>query len=252
MRIEVMRAFMFVTVAIAASPVDAAPATPEAFEACKARSRALAAEAMKIPDLQERGERLRTMPRCEHGADGTLQVIEPPPPPPVDTTPFAPHLELAARAGMATSLLLSGTLDASGVGPYVEVEAGYRIRRRFGVAAFAGYTNFHDGEIFDAVTRQMYDVREQSYNAGALLNLHYASAFFGFGIGFDYERYGSGFATTAPMFRLHAGYTFAKARGVQAQVLAVLSDVSTPYDLTGSPGSKDDLLCVRLAVGLVL
>ena len=239
-----MRAVLIVV--LATTPVLAEPATPEQFEACKARRRDMAAEAMKIPDANARGARLAELPTCERRADGTLDVTAPPPPV-VDTTPFAPRVVLAARLGASASTILSNEVQPSGFGPYVEIEAGYHLRRHVELGAMIAYASFHDASAFDIVAGQNVDVRELSVDAAARASARYGDFAFGGGVGIEYERYANtSFSTVLPLLELHAAYAFAHARALRAQVFASATDGNTLF----ASGFHGDLVSVRLGVGV--
>lgn len=182
-----------VIVAMLISRVAFAEGTDE-FDDCKAQRLRLTAEAMKIADANERGERLAAMPTCLREPDGSTTVRAAHPRAPEDTTPFAPHLTAALRVGAAASAMSAGADTASGFGPLLELEAGWHGWRHVELAAYAGYTRFRDpqwnalvsigpGQVMAAT----FDVTEQLYDAGARLRLHYGRVAFGGGAGIELE-----------------------------------------------------------------
>jgi hypothetical protein len=242
-----MRIGLLVVVGATAA-AHAEPATREQFEACKARRSELSVEAMKIPTAAARAEAFAAMPSCERHDDGTFAVTVAAPRP-VDTTPFVPRAELAVRVGASASTILSNEVQPGGFGPYVEVEAGYQLRRHLELAAMVGYASFRDPAAFDILTGRVVDVREASFDAAARVTARYGAVSFGAGLGLEYERYpNASFATTLPLLEVHVGYTFARTRVLRAQAFATLTDGNTLF----AAGFHGDLVSARLGVGVQL
>jgi hypothetical protein len=233
-------------------PCFADPATSEAFESCKARRRELAAEAMKVGDPDARARLLVAMPACRRLDDGSLEVSEPPPPE-LDRTPFAPHVEAALRAGYSATAIVSGRAQASGTGPYVELEAGYRFSRAWSLAAFASFTRFEDPNV-EVIVRTpiavgaMWDVHETLYDAGARFHGHSGSFVFGAGLGLTLHDAAGVDHTSAwetlRLVELDAAYTLAKTRQFAAQLMVVVDDSGPLLDPTGQ------VISARLAIGI--
>jgi hypothetical protein len=153
----------------------AAQAQPSAiqFDDCKARRKVLTAEAMKIADADERARRLIAMPVCRRNPDNSVEVVEPAAPQP--DTPFAPHIELAARTGIVGVTVISERYFApTGIGPLVELEAGYRIRRPLSIGVLASYARFSDDTVvvYPSGQPSIIAVREQLSSFGATGTWH--------------------------------------------------------------------------------
>ena len=165
---------------------------PGSFEGCKARRIALMATAMKIADIDERARRFAAMPTCVRHDDGTTEVVEAEPPPLPDTSPFSPHLELAARTGISGTFVISTEeLAPKGIGPFVDVELGYRWRREYSVSVFGSYAHFSDDDV--AVSNgivsnaSVITVTDNLYAVGARVNRHLGSFWIGGGVGMELE-----------------------------------------------------------------
>ncbi|MGE5184799.1 MAG: hypothetical protein ACM31C_22155 [Acidobacteriota bacterium] len=257
---------MRVAVAVLAFTTSTAIAQPGAtdeFEACKARRRELTAEAMTIADASERGERLAHMPTCERDADGTTRVVEAPPPPPPETEPFAPHLAVALHAGAGASSRITGSdPSVNGIGPFVELEGSWGLRRHVELAVVGGYASFRDASYavpigFDAygnVITGMYDVRERLYDVGARVRLRYDNVSFGCGGGVELEQ---AFAYAAyhdesdvlAQAVAEGAYRVAQSGELSVDVLASVTAALNPGRWTSNALDRD-VLSARLAVGL--
>ncbi len=227
--------------------VAAAQPGADPFEACKARRRELTAEAMKIADAAERGRRLAAMPSCERAEDGTTTVVEPPPATPPDPI-VTPHVTAALRVGAAESATLIGSDDpASGLGPFIELEGGWRLRRRIELAAFGSYSRYRDATWMPGVPVGTFDVHDELYDVGARMRLHYDPFSFGAGIGVELEHGGSaGYPVelfTLVQLELEAAYQAARTERLAIEVLGIAS-AATNLDR--------DVVSFRLALGIRL
>ncbi len=257
-----------VVVLFLAMPAVAEPASPEpaaaelaptaadpalaAFEGCKARRHELSIAAMKVTDQGERTRLLLAMPACRRYEDGSFDVTEQSAVI-VDRSPFAPHFEGALRAGYSATAIVSGTTQASGTGPYVELEAAYRFRRSWSLAAFASFTRFEDPAVEVIIgtpiaVASMWDVHETLYDAGVRFHGHAGPFVVGGGVGATVQdAAGVEHASRWEMLRLvelDGAYTFAKTRLFAAQVMLVVEDSGPMLDPTGQ------LISARLALGI--
>src|ERR1700733_2844626 len=166
-------------IALAQPSMTPASESPRAaFEACKDRRHAMTVEAMKSTDIEERGRRLAALVECQRPADGTTEVIAPTPP-----LERIPHATIALLMGVALSRIAYELSPATSItGPFAELEGGWRFARRFSLAAFAGYTGFHDEAYLGG-----YNVRHSLFDVGARVRLHFGSASVGAGAGVEID-----------------------------------------------------------------
>jgi len=241
----------------ASAPVPAAepaPAPPgNDFEACKARRRALMADAMAIADPDARARALTAMPVCRRFDDGRTEVVAAAPPPAPDTTPFHAGLELAAVTGIAATTVMSDVeLAPSGGGPFVEVEVGDRWNRAMSLAAYVNYTRFSDNDVAVSngpfVPASIITVTDNVVGFGLRGSRHVGPFAFGLGVGAAVERMtGYQGMTSTNVLRsidAHVAYQLAVAGRFSAQLMLIVGDA-------GHPSNTDrELVSARLAVGL--
>jgi len=225
------------------------------FDDCKDRRIALTAAAMKVADINDRARLLSAMPACRRFDDGETQVVEPAPPPTPDTSPFSPHVELAVRTGLAGTFVMAPyELAPAGVGPFVDIEVGYRLRREYSASVFGNYAHFSDDNIAVSngpfVNASIITVTDDLYAFGARINRHLGSFWLGGGLGMELESetgYRGGHTTTAlRSVDAYAGYRFGASRHLDAQLLVIVSEAGHVFD-----GGRE-LLSGQLAVGLKL
>ncbi len=225
------------------------------FEDCKERRIALTASAMKVTDINDRAVLLAAMPVCRRLGDGTTQVVEPAPPPKPDTSPFSPHFDLAARTGLAGTFVIAPyELAPAGVGPFVDLELGYRWRREYSASVFGNYARFSDHDVAVSngvfVPASIITVTDNLYAFGARINRHLGSFWLGGGLGMaiEGETGYQGMRTTTALRTVDAyvGYRFGASRLLDAQLLVILSEAGHALD-----GGRE-LLSGQLAVGLKL
>jgi hypothetical protein len=228
--------------------VAAAQPSQDPFESCKARRRELTAEAMKVADAAERGRLLAAMPSCERADDGTTAVVEPPPAAPLEPA-VAPHVTAGLRVGASESATLIGSDEpASGLGPFIELEGGWRLQRRFELALFASYSWYRDTSWMPGPTRPgTFDVHDAIYDIGARVRLHYDPISFGAGIGVELEHGGTADYPaelfTLMQLELEAAYEVTRTERLAIDMLAIA---------TAATDLERDLISVRLAFGIRL
>jgi hypothetical protein len=131
-----------------------------------------------------------------------------------------------------------------GMGPLVDIEAGWRVNPRLSFLAFVVYSSIHDSDIQDPYARPVtYDVHDHLFDLGWRGRLHFADAFCGLGLGLQQYResgYGAPFWDGGVFAELHAGYTFPKLGRWSPQIV-----VSAFY----APVKLDSLQSLRLAIG---
>ena len=166
-----------------------------------------------------------------------------------EATPRSPSpFHVAARVGVHTIATYATDDSPSGSGPWVDLEAGYRVTDRFIASAFVDYMYFRDPHIADPFTTTVYSAREDIIEIGARGTLRVGHGWqLGLGLGTVRERiavHGSQpFWHGLKLVELVGGYTFASHRGCSFQVLGV---VSYAFEDLGS----DELRSARLGLGL--
>jgi hypothetical protein len=237
-----------VVIALGAKVATAAPATEQQFDDCKARRRALTEQAMAMTDADARGRVLASAPSCRRNVDGSMDVIEGQPIALPETTPFTPHLELAANVGAAYGYVVSNEVQPAALGPYVELGASYLLARHFALGAVASYSRFHDSMVVDPLRGVIFDVREASYSGLLRASARYDVFAFGGGFGVEYAVFpNTGYAALVPCIELYGGYTFARTGHVAAQAIVV---VSASRGIDDGTDHGADLVSSRAGIGL--
>ncbi len=230
--------------------VSAADPDLRKFEDCKARRQQLMPIAMQESDLEKRAHMLQELPECVREPDGRLVVTDPnaprPPEPPFDPGPWG-----SLDVGAAGSVVAYYVRPASSVGAFVDVDAAWRIDRRYSVGLFAGVEAFHDGSYLG-----MYDVHHQFYSLGARGWVHFGDLRVGPGIGALVD-HAAAFAdvpaTTAPdlLVEIAASYDLAHAGpfmfSVGGHFMYARATANDPNDLS----AYGDVLSARLGVGVL-
>jgi hypothetical protein len=230
-----------------------AHADPDAdFAACKARRRALTREAMKITDMIERGRKLAVMPICRRFEDRSVEVVGPPAPPPPPPRLSEVRAQVGLAVGMgAWQVGTSMALPANTSAPFVELEAGGRLRG-LALVAFGGYARLDTQfDYFDAVAfrRSHYIARDTLADGGVKLRLSTGGLGLGIGVGIEQEHETGMSATAGPRDEMHqlalvegeVGYRVAERDGFAVKLLAIGS---------GSLGNGGAIASARLALGL--
>ena len=235
-----MVAILVLTAQARASSAQPTDQDREAFEACKRRRHELTVEAMKVPELVERGRRLEAMPTCT----STPTVASP--------RPFTGTLEVAVRAGVTDIAPGDQSFGAAGRGPYLELEAGARAGR-LTVATFVGYTSVHDPSAIvgdDPLSHA--DLHVNGVDVGIRAHVSVAAGFFvGVGLGLEdwrasgtaMDENGSWTVSTdslAGLLEFHAGVTLPKLGSIALQLFGMVSM------------STDDAYTSRIAIGMQL
>jgi hypothetical protein len=238
----------------AVAPADAT--APDPFEACKARRRALTADAMKVADPDARARLLLAMPTCRRFEDGRTEIVAERPPELPDTRPFAPRIGASVFAGFGANTVISNNeLAPSGVGPLVEVDVSYRPNRRNSVALYATLARFGadnvvrtygDGPIITSLV--VPHVTDTLFGAGVRGRRHTGRWAIALGVGAVVEQYNDAqdMDTTNVLRSIDAQLTceLASTRHVAAD-LAV--DVGDAGHFTST---ERELLTARLLLGL--
>jgi hypothetical protein len=226
----------------------AQPATETPFEACRARRRALTAEAMKIDDAARRGEALHAMPVCSREADGSTQVIEAEAPEVVDNGPYSPLVAAVRTGANATEVFDSRVgLEPRGGGPFVDVELGYRWTHAYSIGAFASYAHFSDSS--NSLLGMLAD-SESLYSFGARGAFHRNRWTLSGGLGVLIEHddhsvdaFRATISTTYLSLQELAAYDLVSARGMTAQVEVIVNEAGV---------SDRDIFAIQVGLGLRL
>jgi len=244
---------------LVAAPAWAQPGSTDALAECKARRHAIAEQASKAATADARAALSATMPECHQREDGAVEVIEPPAPERPDTSPFAPHVELAGELGLAMSTMIDNSGNAAGLGSFFEIEGGYWLRRHVSAAVFASYTSLHDSEytaLFPTgpgrLSEGIYDLQDRVYDFGVRVDWRYRGASAGAGLGTELEQ--------GKAYAMYSSYTFAYAAGNVSAALPLFKLRRTAVELraTGTfsvphvgtaPGGRE-LASGRLAIAV--
>jgi hypothetical protein len=252
-----MRAVV-VAVLVARSAFAQPPGDPDAaFEACKARRRALTREAMKIADVNERGRALARMPICLRLEDRSTEIIDTIPVAPARPVPLAVHVEACGQLGGGDWMVASpspGMLAARA--PFAEGELGVGVGDTWSFVGFAGYAVLRGDVLYVDTYRMLqapYESERVLSDVGARARVHHGRLAFGLGVGVERE-HATGFSTlTGPrddtndyaLAEADVGYTLASVDHFAVRIAGIASAaVNATLD---SPGN---IVSVRLALGV--
>jgi hypothetical protein len=238
---------------VVASPAFAQPpGDPDAaFAACKARRRALTREAMKITDMIERGRQLALMPICRRFEDRSVEIVGPMPPPPPLPSLLEVRPEVGLVLGMGSWQVSTGMSLPAEQAPFLELEAGGRLRA-LSVVAFGGYTQVKASfDYFDYRVLRLahYDARDTMADGGIKARLRVGPLAFGVGFGVEEEHETGNSTTEGPRDEMHElgmvesdiGYTLATHDRYAVRLLAIA---------TGALGGDGSIWSARLALGI--
>lgn len=225
-------------------------ATPSAFETCRVQRKAQTIEAMKIADPDARARRLLAMPICRREADGSVEVVDPTAPP-LPEPPFEPRAIAAVTAGVAASIVAYNVRPATSLGPTVEAELGWQLRRRFSIGAFGGFSSFHDDAYLGS-----YDVRHRFYDVGARVRYHVGGFRLGAGAGVELDD-AMAFADVPAhrdpllLFSVDALYPVARVDRFEVVVRGVVSFASSAL-ASSDLSMYGNVISARLGIGFAL